>query len=149
MPFENEASQIYLGFDFGMKRIGIAIGQVVTKTARPLETLAAKQGEPDWSKVEKLVNKWNPSGLVVGIPLNMDGTEQAITARAKAFAQALKAHTQLPVYEMDERLTTKEAREQLFTQGGYKALQDGQVDQVAAQLILENWFASKSTKNTD
>lgn len=133
--------KILLGFDFGMKRIGVAVGQTITQTANPLETLPAKEGVPTWHTVEKLIKKWRPDALVVGIPLNMDGTQQKITGDALAFAQSLRDRFKLPVHEMDERLTTKDARERLFHVGGYKALQDGQVDQVAAQLILQNWFA--------
>jgi len=137
---ESNAYTILFGFDFGLKRIGIAIGQTVTKTARPLETIRANNGEPQWDVIYKLIQKWHPHALVVGIPLNMDGTDQPITERARQFASALHERCQLPVHEMDERLTTKAARERLFLEGGYKALQDGQVDQVAAQLILQNWF---------
>ena len=135
--------KILIAFDFGMKRIGVAIGQTITKTARPLDTLQAKEGLPDAIALKKIIQKWRPDALVVGIPLNMDGTDQPITQRAKQFASWLKEHYQLPVHEIDERLTTKDARERLFTEGGYKALQDGQVDRVAAQLILQNWFESQ------
>ena len=138
--------KILIAFDFGMKRIGVAIGQTVTQTARPLDTIQAKEGEPDWKTIEALIKKWLPDTLVVGIPLNMDGTDQAISLKARQFANALRVHFQLPVEEVDERLTTKEAREQLFAQGGFKALQGGQVDRVAAQLILQNWFAEKLKK---
>lgn len=133
--------KILIAFDFGMKRIGMAIGQTLTQTARPLTTLNAKDGTPNWNELEKLMKKWRPDALVVGIPLNMDGTEQPISQHARAFANLLKDQYNLPVFEMDERLTTKDARERLFAEGGFKALQDGQVDQVAAQLILQNWFA--------
>ncbi len=133
-------SNILLGFDFGMKRIGVAVGQTVTKTARPLETLKAKLGLPQWDRLNKIVQKWQPDAFVVGIPLNMDGTEQPLTANAKHFAQMLETRYQIPVYEMDERLSTKDARERIFNEGGFKALQDGQVDSVAAQLILQNWL---------
>lgn len=131
---------ILIAFDFGMKRIGVAIGQTITKTARPLDTIQAKDGIPNTQAVEKLIQKWQPDALVVGIPLNMDGTDQPITSHARTFAHWLREHFQLPVHEIDERLTTKDARERLFSTGGYKALQDGQVDRVAAQLILQNWF---------
>jgi putative Holliday junction resolvase len=133
-----------MGFDFGMKRIGVAIGQIVTKTARPLDTIQAKEGEPNWHAITKLIKKWLPDTLVVGVPLNMDGTDQPMSQHARQFANALRERYQLPVHEIDERLTTKDAREQLFIKGGYKALQDGQVDRIAAQLILQNWFAEKS-----
>lgn len=127
-------------FDFGTKKIGVAIGQTVTKTARPLVTLAAKSGQPDWTVLDKLINKWRPNALIIGMPYNMDGTKQLITEKAYEFLEQLKARYHLKIYEVDERLTTKAAREQLFNEGGYKALQDGQVDRVAAQLILETWF---------
>ena len=136
--------KILIAFDFGKKRIGTAVGQTVTATARPLTTLQAKEGIPDWQQVSTLIKKWRPDALVVGIPFNMDGTDQPLTLDARAFAKALKDQYNLPVFEMDERLTTKDARERLFAEGGYKALQDGQVDQVAAQLILQNWFESHS-----
>lgn len=135
--------KILLAFDFGMKRIGVAVGQSVTETARPLITLSAKDGQPDWDSLTPLIKKWRPDAFVVGIPLNMDGTEQAITQEARLFANALKDQYNLPVFEMDERLTTKDARERLFNEGGYKALQSGQIDQVAAQIILQNWFAER------
>lgn len=138
MALEN--SDILLGFDFGMKRIGVAVGQTVTKTARPLGIIKAKDGIPQWDELNKYIKIWQPTALVVGIPLNMDGTEQLLTQFAKRFADSLKEHFNIPVYGMDERLTTKDAREQIFTKGGYKALQNGQVDSVAAQLILETWF---------
>jgi len=132
--------KILLGFDFGMKRIGVAVGQTITKSATPLETLQAKNGIPNWILMDKLVKKWVPDAFVVGIPLNMDGTEQPLTQQARQFANSLQTRFDLPIYEMDERLTTKDAKESLFNKGGYKALRDGQVDSIAAQLILQNWF---------
>jgi putative Holliday junction resolvase len=137
----NNQPRILIAFDFGMKRIGVAIGQTITQTARPLDTIQAKDGVPNWNAIQHLIKKWLPDALIVGIPLNMDGTNQKISQHAREFAQRLRERFKLPVYETDERLTTKDAREQLFNTGGYKALQDGQVDRVAAQLILQNWFA--------
>lgn len=141
---ENKAQQILLGFDFGMKRIGVAVGQTVTQSARPLKTLKANQGVPQWEIVNKLIKTWQPDALVVGIPLNMDGTEQPLTQAAQTFSDALKQRYNLPVYGVDERLSTKDARERIFNQGGYKALQEGEVDSVAAQLILQNWLIEHS-----
>ncbi len=135
--------RIVFGFDFGTKRIGIAIGQGVTQEARPLTTLLAKAGVPVWSELDTLIKKWRPDALVVGMPLNMDGTEQDVTTQARQFAESLSQRYHLPLHLIDERLTTKSARAQLFEQGGYRALQDGQVDAVAAQLILENWLSSQ------
>lgn len=133
--------KVLLAFDFGMKRIGVAVGQTVTQTAAPLDTLQAKDGIPSWDIISKLIKKWQPGAIVIGVPLNMDGSDQLISAHARKFAQQLRERFEIHVYEADERLTTKDAREQLFNQGGYKALQDGQVDRLAAQLILQNWFA--------
>lgn len=144
MKSANKAPKILIAFDFGMKRIGVAIGQTVTETARPLDTIQAKEGVPNWRAIEKLIKKWLPDALVVGIPLNMDGTDQPISQNARQFAEMLRKRYQISVQEVDERLTTKDARERLFAQGGYKALQDGQVDRVAAQLILQNWFAENT-----
>ena len=132
-----------MGFDFGTKRIGVAFGQTITKTAQALKNIRATAGEPDWQALDQLVKQWQPDAMVIGIPLNMDGTEQPLSQAARAFAEKLGVRYHLPTFETDERLTTKDARERLFKEGGYKALQDGQVDQVAAQLILENWFHTK------
>jgi putative Holliday junction resolvase len=132
--------QILLGFDFGTKRIGVAVGQTVTQTARPLTTVPAKEGVPQQGVIQKIIKTWQPDALVVGVPCHMDGSEQAITRSARQFIVWLKQEFQLPVYEMDERLSTKDARRNLFQEGGFKALQDGQVDRVAAQLILQNWL---------
>lgn len=149
MPDDDvKAAKIIIGFDFGTKRIGIAIGQTVTQTARPLDTIHAKEGVPNWQALDKLIAKWLPDALVIGIPLNMDGTDQPISHKAREFAELLRTRFQLPVHEIDERLTTKDAKERLFTQGGYKALQGGQVDRIAAQLILQNWFAENLNKNS-
>lgn len=144
MKHNMDPPRILMAFDFGMKRIGVAIGQTITQTARPLDTIQATNGIPNWNALSKLISMWLPDALVVGIPLNMDGTEQGLTLHARCFAESLKERFQLPVHETDERLTTKSAREQLFEEGGYKSLQDGQVDRVAAQLILENWFREQS-----
>lgn len=132
--------EILLGFDFGMKRIGVAVGQTLIKTARPLGVLAAQQGVPRWNDVAKYIKEWQPDALVVGVPLNMDGTEQPLTQHAKQFADALAEHFQLPVFGMDERLTSVAVKEKLFTEGGYKALKNSQIDSMAAQLILQNWL---------
>lgn len=140
----NPIQGILLGFDFGMKRIGVAVGQTVTQSARALATVAAKAGEPDWQTITQLVKKWQPCAFVVGIPLNMDGTEQPITHHAREFCQKLSVRFKLTVFEMDERLTTKDAKEKLFSAGGFKALQDGQVDAMAAQLILQNWLDAEN-----
>lgn len=129
-----------LGFDFGMKSIGVAIGQTLTKSARSLTTLKAKNGIPDWKLVAILINEWQPDALIVGIPLNMDGTEQPITKNAKNFAKLLGEKFGLPIHLADERLTTVAARAKLFEERGSRAIKKPKVDAVAAQLILESWI---------
>lgn len=136
-----------LGFDFGMKRIGIAVGQLITATASPLTIIAAHQGVPDWNALDKIIKEWQPNALVVGIPLNMDGTTQPISKSALHFAQQLEQHYHLPIYTADERLTTREAREQIFSSGGYRALHKKRVDSTAAQIILQAWLSSDAPNN--
>lgn len=136
--------KVVLGFDFGMKYIGVAVGQSLTGQARPLPTLKAVNGEPNWQTIEKLIKTWRVDELVVGIPLNIDGTEQAITIAAKKFSDKLATAFQLPVHGVDERLSTVAAREQVFETGGFKKLKQTEIDSIAAKLIVEQWFSSGS-----
>ncbi|KTD47058.1 Holliday junction resolvase [Legionella rubrilucens] len=131
---------VYLGFDFGYKRIGVAVGQTVTLSARPLPTLAARQGIPDWQLVTRLIEQWQPQALIVGLPTCIDGSEQYTTPLARHFAKQLKKRFSLPVHLVDERLTTVEARSQLFAEGGYRKLKNSQIDSTAACIILEQWL---------
>lgn len=133
-----------MAFDFGTKSIGVAIGQEVTGTARPLTAFKAQDGVPDWNQVEKMLNEWQPDLLVVGLPLNMDGTEQELTARARKFANRLHGRFGKPVELQDERLSTVEARADLFERGGFRALNKGQVDATSAVIILESWFSRQT-----
>ncbi|MFH8135496.1 Holliday junction resolvase RuvX [Pantoea osteomyelitidis] len=133
-------TQTLLGFDFGTKSIGVAIGQQLTGTARPLAALKAQEGTPDWNLIERLLKEWQPDFVVVGLPLNMDGTEQPLTARARKFANRLHGRFGVQVELQDERLSTVEARASLFERGGYRALNKGQVDSQSAVIILQDWF---------
>ncbi|WP_197060501.1 Holliday junction resolvase RuvX [Erwinia sp. 9145] len=132
--------QTLLAFDFGTKSIGVAIGQQLTGTARALNAIKAQDGIPDWSKVELLLKEWQPDAVVVGLPLNMDGTEQPLTARARKFANRLHGRFGIQVHLHDERLSTVEARADLFSRGGFRALNKGSVDSLSAVIILESWF---------
>lgn len=142
---ESWLPEIVLGFDFGTKHIGVAVGQTVSRTAKPLVTLKAEKGKPSWNQVQQLIQEWGAEALVVGIPLNMDGTEQKVTQQARGFVASLRDQFALPVYEIDERLTTVEAREHLFGREGYKALEKSQVDSYAAKLILEDWLQRQAS----
>ena len=131
-----------MGFDFGTKSIGIATGQEITGSASPLTSLNANEGIPDWAQIEKLLKEWQPDLLIVGLPLNMDGTEQEMTQRARKFGQRLHGRFGFQVEFKDERLTTTDAKARLFEHGGYRALGKSRVDAVSAQLILESWMES-------
>lgn len=130
-----------LGFDFGLKHIGIAVGQTNTKTAHALTSLKAKQGIPNWDEIKDLIKTWEIHLLIVGMPLNMDGTKQPLTYVTENFVTELQQHYQLPVELVDERLTSVEARSRLFAEGGFKALKKQNIDSLAAQLIIETWFS--------
>jgi putative Holliday junction resolvase len=133
-------NEVYLGFDFGYKRIGVAVGQRLTCSASPVTTVAAKQGIPDWGDVQKIINQWVPQALIVGLPTCIDDSELYTTAAARRFAKQLRKHFALPVHLVDERLSTVEARDQLFSQGGYRKLKNSEVDCIAACVILEQWL---------
>lgn len=129
-----------IAFDFGTSSIGAAVGQDITKTAQPLCAFKAKNGTPNWLDIEKKLKEWQPDYLVVGLPLNMDGSEQELTLRAKKFANRLHGRFGYQVKLQDERLSTVEAKSYLFESGGYRALNKGQVDANSAVIILESWF---------
>lgn len=133
-----------IAFDFGTSSIGCAVGQSITGTAQSLPAFKAQDGIPQWAQIEKCLLEWKPDMLVVGLPLNMDGTEQPLTLRAKKFANRLHGRFGIPVRLQDERLTTTEARSEIFSRGGYRALKKGKVDGISACLILESWFENYS-----
>lgn len=124
-----------LGFDFGPRKIGVAVGQSVTASATPIETLRAVGGKPDWTGIGRLIEDWQPQALVVGIPYNMDDSEEEWAPRAHRFARQLAGRYRLPVHEVDERLTSLEARRRLGGDASREA-----VDAMAAKLILETWL---------
>lgn len=137
---KTETSGFILGFDYGTKRIGVALGVLSTQQARPLSTVRVKQTIIPWVEIDKLIRAWQPKQLLVGLPLNMDGTEQPITYHAREFGRQLYDRYTIPIIEVDERLSSRMARDILFETGGYAALQDGQVDSMAAKLLLDQWF---------
>ncbi|MEX2523381.1 MAG: Holliday junction resolvase RuvX [Gammaproteobacteria bacterium] len=124
-----------LGFDYGSKRIGIAVGQALTGTATPLTTVAVRNGKPDWPRIDEIMREWEPAALVVGDPLNMDDTPQTLTEQATAFAGKLADRYHLPVHRADERLSSWEAKGRL--KDTYN------LDPVAAQTILETWLSEQ------
>jgi len=136
------SSLTVLGFDYGTKSIGVAIGQSLTGSANPLLSIKAVDGIPKWEEVGMLIEEWKPDLVVVGLPLNMDGSEQEMTQRAKKFANRINGRFGIKIATQDERLTTADAKARLFEMGGYKALTKGQVDAMSAVLIIESYFES-------
>lgn len=134
-----------MAFDYGTRQIGVAIGQTLTGSAEPLTNLRARDGVPDWEQVAKLIREWEPNVLVVGLPLNMDGSASDMSERAARFARRLNGRFQLPVETVDERLSTFEAKQHLKDQGrtpsGYR---EDPVDSLAAALLLQTWLSSQS-----
>ena len=135
--------RLLLGFDYGSKQIGVAVGQVITGQARELCVLKAQNGVPDWQKVEALLREWQPDALIVGLPLNMDGSPSDMSARAEKFSRQLHGRFQLPVHTHDERLTTYAAKGERMAHGQHhSSYRDNPVDALAAALLLEGWLSS-------
>jgi len=127
-----------LCFDFGTKRIGVAVGQTITQTATPLQTVRNKNNRPDWNNIEQLIDEWQPDALVVGLPLNMMDEVQEMTIASEKFMRQLHGRFHLPVYSIDERLSSFEAAQ--------RTGKTTDLDPVAAQAILETWFAENRNK---
>ncbi len=141
----NMAVQTAMAFDYGTKKIGIAVGQGITQTASPLTVVPAKDGIPNWETIEKIVNEWKPEIFVVGMPYNMDGSLNEMSTKAQKFLQRLEGRFNIPAYSMDERLSSREAKDIHKTMAdahGKRSNDRDVIDALAAQLILENWFAS-------
>ncbi|MCU7555504.1 Holliday junction resolvase RuvX [Alteromonas sp. ASW11-19] len=133
-------SRTVLSFDFGTKSIGVAVGQEVSGTAAPLAAIKARDGIPNWDTIAVLYEEWQPDVVVVGLPLNMDGTEQEMTRRARKFANRLHNKFKTPVATCDERLSTADAKAMLFELGGYRKLTKEKVDSVSACVIFSAWI---------
>ena len=130
-----------LGFDFGLKQIGVASGQTLTSSATGLTILKAVDGIPKWDQVEKLLKEWQPDLVVVGLPLNMDDSESDLSNRARKFARRLQGRFAVDVEMVDERLTSREAK----SIGRDQGTQDlTKIDHIAASLILQSWLDAPS-----
>jgi putative Holliday junction resolvase len=129
-----------LAFDYGTKNIGVATGQTITRSANVLPPLKAKDGIPDWNPIEKLLSEWKPDLVLVGLPLNMDGTESELSARARKFANRIHGRFGFKVELVDERLTSFAAKGEIMNRGGSRDYKNHPVDSIAARLILESWL---------
>jgi putative holliday junction resolvase len=129
-----------IAFDFGEKKIGVAIGNSITKTAHPLETIRKIKKVERIQSIENLLKEWEPGIVVVGLPLNEDGTESRLTLLAQNFAKNIENKFKVPTVLVDERYTTVEAK--ILLSGSVKSIRKGNqaIDQVAAQIILDAYF---------
>lgn len=135
--------QVILAFDYGTRRIGVASGDTLTRTARALTTLEWNDGVP-WTAISKLVREYQPAQFVVGLPWNMDGTPTLLTDASRAFGAELKARYNKPVALVDERLSSREAESLLrdARASGFKKRRNthADVDMIAARILLEQWL---------
>ncbi|WP_346288121.1 Holliday junction resolvase RuvX [Zoogloea sp.] len=132
-----------IGFDFGLARIGVAVGETETGHAHPLAVISDEANTARFAAIEKLLAEWKPASLVVGLPVHLDGTEHAMTVRCRRFANQLHGRYGLPVALVDERLSSAEAEERLAEAGhhGWRK-QKPRLDSAAAQIILLQYFES-------
>lgn len=138
------ASRRVMAFDFGTRRIGVAVGQELLATGQPVALIPARDGIPDWHQIEALLTEWQPDLVVVGLPLNMDDSENDMCARARKFGKRLHGRYHVPVEMVDERLTSFEAKGDVIAAGGSRDFGRHGVDDRAAVLILETWFGQQS-----
>ncbi len=147
MPATPETVSTALGFDYGARRIGVAVGNALTRTARALEVIANGTQGPDWPRVDALMREWRPQILLVGLPLTMGGEEQKNSAAARAFAAQIGARSKLPTQLVDERLSSREAA-QRFAQrrasGQARRKHAAALDAVAAEIIIETWLGQNA-----
>lgn len=135
-----------MAFDFGLRQIGVAMGNCLLGTTQPLNILRAKDGVPDWRALQVLVEEWRPDLLVVGEPLNMDGSDSALSAQANKFARRLHGRLGLEVVMVDERLSSFEAKHSSREQGHRGDFKRHPVDSLAAELILRTWLAENAER---
>lgn len=124
---------VVIGFDFGLKRIGVAVGQTITQTASPTDIVLSKDGKPDWQHVTKLFEQWQPVAIVVGLPMRLNGEEQALTQPARKFGQRLSGRYNRPIFYIEEQLSSVEAKARVKNPTLH-------IDDHAAQIILQNWL---------
>lgn len=129
-----------MAFDFGTRRIGVATGQQMLGAGQPQAMIPARDGIPDWEVIGQLLAEWQPDLVVVGLPLNMDDSENDMCARARKFGKRLHGRFHVPVEMVDERLTSFEAKGEVMASGGSRDFGRHGVDDRAAVLILETWF---------
>jgi len=132
-----------LAFDFGTQHIGVAVGQTITKTSSPLTILnVAREGKEFWNTISNLIDEWKPDRLLVGKPLNMDGTPSDMMKKVDPFFQKLQKISNIPCELVDERLTSFEAKQLMQTDSKYD-----RIDDLAAKIFLDNWIEHHVNSN--
>jgi len=132
-----------IAFDYGINQIGLAVGQTLTGSANGIDVLRARDGQPNWDQVQSVIETWRPSLLLVGLPLNMDGTESDFCGRARKFGRRLHGRFGLETLMVDERLSTREAKSRDRERSGKtrQNYRQDPIDNIAAQIILESWLS--------
>ncbi len=141
-------ARTYLGFDYGTKSIGVAIGRLPSGRAEGAGAITGLARGPDWTAIERLMQLWEPDGLVVGLPRNMDGSDNPMTARSLRFGRRLDGRYHLPVYWVDERLTTATAREHVLETGARRTRRKAMLDTLAAVAILQAFFDDPESRGS-
>ena len=132
-----------LAFDFGTHHIGVAVGQTITKTSSPLVVLnVAREGKEIWNTISKLIDEWKPDQLLVGKPLNMDGTPSEMMKKVDSFFKKLQKISGIPCELVDERLTSFEAKQLMQVDS-----KDDRIDDLAAKIFLDNWIEQYVNSN--
>ena len=125
-----------ISFDFGTKKIGVAVGQTETKTSSPLQIVFSKNNSVNWDEIESIVNEWKPNLILVGKPLNMDGSDSDMMEKVDIFYKKLEKISKIPCEYVDERLTSFEARESLTE------IKKDLIDAHAAKILIDQWFSN-------
>ena len=128
-----------LAFDFGFRKIGVAVGNTLTKTTMPLDIIYTKNGGPPWNDIENLLEEWKPLSVIVGDPINMDDTFSEMSGKARKFAQRLHGRFSVKVLMVDERLSSFEAKSFFQNEFGGKTNVDN-IDSIAAEIVLKSWM---------
>jgi putative Holliday junction resolvase len=142
----NRKNILMMGFDYGTKHIGIAIGQTLTATASPLATISVRNQKPDWKHLNELIYKWQPQALIVGLPQHLDGSNSSLTDGVNGFIEELKQRYRLPVHTIDETLSSVEAARK--SHQAHQKKDNKNINAIAAQVILESWIADNNCKPT-
>lgn len=143
------AIRTIMAFDFGLRQIGVAVGNTLLRTTQSLPIIKARDGVPNWQAVEQVLQEWQPELLLVGDPLNMDGSDSELCERARKFARRLHGRFGLPFEMADERLTSFEAKHSSKELGHRGDFKRRPIDSLAAELVLQGWFSTRQETARD